>query len=300
MKRIFIFLLIATFTLASGAQPTTIQVPVAAGTDDADESVEDNLWVNPGDMSLDNDELEMIYDDNVLRLCHVKVGIRFANVTVPQGATIIKAYIQFTCKQTTSDVVSLTIHGQNSNNATPFTDISGNISARPLTTSSINWMPLGWYNADEAGIDQRTPSLVNIVQEIVNRPQWASGSAMAFIVSGSGDSRTAYSYDSDASKAALLVIQYSGVGIEENNFPIKALITPNPVADYLTLLTRDLDNTGLEFFIFDVSGKQIKSLIPKNLTEGEYRFDISDLSPGMYFLNIKNAQGGKTLKFIKK
>ncbi len=59
-----------------------------------------------------------------------------------------------------------------------------------------------------AGPDQRTPSLVALVQEIVDRPGWVEGNGMAFIISGSG-TRVAEAVDGDPAAAPLLHIEYS-------------------------------------------------------------------------------------------
>ena len=53
-----------------------------------------------------------------------------------------------------------------------------------------------------------TPDLSGIVQEIVNRPSWSSGNAMAFIIEGSGH-RTADAYDGSSGQAPLLHVAYT-------------------------------------------------------------------------------------------
>ena len=296
MKKVFTLLfLLSGYILI--AQPTTLQIPVSSSADDAEECVEDNLWVNPGDMLLDNSELEMVYDDNVLRLCHVKVGLRFVNVTIPQGATIYNAYVQFTCKQVSTDVVNLTVNGQNSNNPAPFTDASGNISARPLTSASVNWVPMGWYTEDEAGTDQRTPSLVPVIQEIVNRSGWVSGNALALIVSGSGDSRAAYAYDGDPAKSAVLYVQYSGVGMNENNLLESSVIWPVPASSQLNLSMPAFLDQDTEFRIYNQLGAEQQNLYWVHNGAGQYSFDISSLSAGFYFLNIRTSSSAATLRF---
>ncbi len=56
-------------------------------------------------------------------------------------------------------------------------------------------------------MDQRTPDLKSIVQEIVDRAGWAQNNSMAFIITGTGK-RTARAYDVSATKAPKLVITY--------------------------------------------------------------------------------------------
>jgi hypothetical protein len=47
-----------------------------------------------------------------------------------------------------------------------------------------------------------------VIQEIVSRPGWVSGNALALIVTGSGK-RTAESFNGDAAGAALLHVEYT-------------------------------------------------------------------------------------------
>jgi hypothetical protein len=82
-----------------------------------------------------------------------------------------------------------------------------NISSRPRTTATVAWAPAPWTTVNEAGANQRTPTLATIVQEIVSRPGWASGNAMAFVITGTG-TRTASAFDDGAALAAKLIVNY--------------------------------------------------------------------------------------------
>jgi hypothetical protein len=46
-----------------------------------------------------------------------------------------------------------------------------------------------------------------VIQEIVNRPGWASGNSLVLLITGSG-TRTAEAYDGDPSGAPLLKVTY--------------------------------------------------------------------------------------------
>ena len=56
--------------------------------------------------------------------------------------------------------------------------------------------------------DQRTPNFASVVQEVVDRPGWASGNAMVVIITGSGK-RVAEAYEGDVSGAPHLYIEYT-------------------------------------------------------------------------------------------
>jgi len=136
------------------------------------------------------------------------VGMRFAGLTIPPGATIKTAYLQFKVDETNSEATSLTIQGQAIDTAPTFTTATRNISLRPKTTAAVPWTPLAWTTLDEAGPAQRTPDLYSVLQEIVNRPGWVGGNAVVLIITGTGK-RVAKAYDEDHAGAPLLHVEYS-------------------------------------------------------------------------------------------
>lgn len=100
------------------------------------------------------------------------VGLRFTNVSIPRGATITHASIQFTSKDDRSDPSSLTIFGQDSDDAALFDSaISGDISTRPKTSSALTWTIPAWSTGQRSAA-QQTPNIASVVQEIVNRSGW--------------------------------------------------------------------------------------------------------------------------------
>jgi hypothetical protein len=153
----------------------TLDVSLAVDDDDAEEA-------SGGGMDLGSSDLELVEDATVQQ-----VGVRFQNITIPQGATITNAYIQFTADETDSGATSLTIYGEDIDNAPIFENIANNISSRTKTTASVAWNSIpAWDLVDEQGPDQKTPDLSSIVQEIVNIGTWSSGNSIAFIFTGSG------------------------------------------------------------------------------------------------------------------
>ena len=128
------------------------------------------------------------------------MGVRFAGVDIPAGAIIQNAWIQFTANSATTDATSLTVQAEAINNAPTFTTATSSISTRTKTTAAVAWAPASWNNADEGGPEQHTPDLASVVQEVVDRPGWAEGNAMAFIITGSGK-RMAKSYERDLNGA---------------------------------------------------------------------------------------------------
>ena len=152
-----------------------------------DDAEEDNAGGGLGGMYLNSSDLELVYESGGSSSRQV-VGVRFDNVTIPNGATIVDAYIQFTCDETDYTNGTVTIEGQAADDPGSFTSANFNISSRARTTANTTWNNNTFVRTvGAAGVGQRTPSLVNIVDELVNRPGWADGNAMAFIIEGTGE-----------------------------------------------------------------------------------------------------------------
>ena len=181
---------------------TTVDNRVAAASDDAEENA-------TGSVSTTSSDLELVYDGS-----NQVVGLRFANLAIPRNASILSAYIQF--------------QGEAIDNAATFVVVNSNISTRARTTASASWAPAAWSLAGETGLNQRTPSLAPIVQEIVNRGGWASGNALAILFSGTGH-RTARAYDGVAAAAPLLHIEYSSGAPTATSTPVPPTATNTPV-----------------------------------------------------------------------
>jgi uncharacterized repeat protein (TIGR01451 family) len=200
--------LTADLSLASG----TLDVRIAASSDDAEEAGPDATGSHsPGDMYPTSSDLELTTDNDTSAGYSdgtQKIGLRFNNLNVPQGASITNASLIFRAvaadsPNTNDGATNLTIRGQAADNPTTFTGAAWNITNRITTTASVAWSPAAWT----AGVDYSTPDLSAVVQEIVNRPGWASGNSMVFIIAGSG-SRSADSHDGSPSTAPLLHIEW--------------------------------------------------------------------------------------------
>ncbi|KKM70339.1 hypothetical protein LCGC14_1441740, partial [marine sediment metagenome] len=157
--------------------------------------------------------------------------MRFNGVIIPQGATITNAYIQFQVDETDSGATYLTIEGQNIGNAPTFSSSSGNISSRARTTASVSWNPVPWTSTGQADLDQQTPDITSVIQEIINRLDWFEGNSLVIIITGTGK-RVAESRNGSSSGAPLLHVEYD-TGPVVNRAPSvdagpdQAVILPN-------------------------------------------------------------------------
>ena len=197
--------------LPAATQTTTLSIPINLDSDDAEEKPDGKVIIRSTDLDLVRSGGEQT------------VGLRFNGVSIPQNATIVDAYIQFNAHGLHSEATSLTLAGEATDNAATFVNnIAGNISTRPRTTASVSW-PLipAWTVIGEADLDQRTPDLTPIIQEIVNRTNWVSNNSLAMIITGTGK-REAHSFEANALAAPMLFVEFSN---EAGNQPPTASIT---------------------------------------------------------------------------
>lgn len=218
--------------------PTVVlEIPVMTSSDDAEEK-------SSGSMRLTSSDLELV-DDNGLQ----SVGIRFSSVTIPSGAVIVDAYLQFTTdSESFIDPCSLMIYGESNANPSTFVDEDGNISSRTKTSESQNWMPAQWTSIGASGSAQRTPSLNNIITEISQQSDYNSGNAMVFIIEGVGR-RRASSFDGEPAGAPTLNISYAfpcfdddfdGICNQDDTCPSSPLVQGEACNDNNELTYNDL------------------------------------------------------------
>lgn len=176
----------------------SVTAQVSAGNNDAEETI------SSGSVTTTSNDLEF-GEDNGAGGTPLATGMRFTGVSIPDGAIITSAYIQFTSDGNQSGSTSLVIRGEDADTSAAFTTGTGNITNRADTTASVNWNPAAWSD-NESGADTQTPDLSTIVQEIVDRPGWDDDS-MSFVITGTGY-RDAQSYDQDPATAPQLFITY--------------------------------------------------------------------------------------------
>ncbi len=176
----------------------TLDIRVADVADDAEE--------NGGTVTLNENDLDLGQKD--------AVGIRFQNVTIPQGSEITRAYIQFTADVVSAGATSLTFYTEKQNHAPAFMAMATNITSRDISGATVDWINVPvWGSASETGVVHQSPDLSEIVEAVVKRAGWVEGNAIVFVVKGSGH-RVATGYQYDAGKAPLLHVEYAAGAID--------------------------------------------------------------------------------------
>ncbi|MFT4598626.1 MAG: hypothetical protein ACI9WM_000875 [Arenicella sp.] len=87
-------------------------------------------------------------------------------------------------------------------------------------------------------------------------------------------------------------VNISTLGIEEQMSNINLSIYPNPVINKLTIENKELEINSIS--ILNTSGKVVKTI-----TENNNMIDVSNLTNGMYLLQISTDNGLVSTKFIK-
>lgn len=188
--------LVVEYTPVETESVTEIIATVSQSIDDLEEN-------SLGNTSKSSSDLELITDGGEQQV----VGIRFSQVNLPQDAEIVDARIQFQADETDEVYTTLTISAELTDDAMQYQSGLYNISNREQTNAQVLWEVNSWNTALEAGASQRTPNLVDVINEIQSMPNWQSGNAMMFIIQGQGK-RVATSYDNNPAAAPKLIIQY--------------------------------------------------------------------------------------------
>jgi hypothetical protein len=181
---------------AGGAGVVVLDLAVSQPSDDAEECMAS------GDMNLHSSDLELGEEQNGWGA--QMVGIRFQQVTIPYASTILSARLDLVVNESGGGPTDLVIHGHASGQAFPFLNVSTDLTARDLTTASVDWTSVPAW--DQLGATQSSPELRTIVQELVDEQGWQAQS-LVLLIKGTGR-RTAVAFNGSANDAPSLHIEY--------------------------------------------------------------------------------------------
>ncbi len=127
---------------------------ISSTNDDAEEKASN------GDIDLNSSDLELTYDSNsILPGFGQVIGLRFTGVDIPNGATVVNAYIQFTTDETDDETTVLNIKGEKVGYAGAFNSTDYDISSRSTTGAAVQWIVPAWSTVGAAQSTQRTPNI---------------------------------------------------------------------------------------------------------------------------------------------
>jgi hypothetical protein len=181
--------------------PATPQICTSTYVQDGADDVEQSEIT--GTVYIDGLDLELTKDLSKDR--NQVVGVRFQQVTIPPGATILAAMLEFYNRKEHDEPTSLLIQGVAADHASPFGTKPFAVSAMSQTVAAVPWNDVvPWLNL---GYPEPSPDVSAILQELVDRPGWQSGNAVSLILTGSGV-RTTYSYEDNPDRAVGLTFRY--------------------------------------------------------------------------------------------
>jgi hypothetical protein len=220
-------------------------LPVVDSRDDAEESAD-------GVVSLTSTDLELTFDD-----AEQIVGLRYQNVPLQPGSEIKRAHIQFQVDESTSEPTTLEIRGHDIDHAPAFGTNNHDLSVRANTEAVVAWRPRPWLDNSTPGPDHQTPDLTSIVTEILQRPGWQVGNAMAFLIRGSGK-RVATAADGGRKGFPKLVIETRDGDDTPGAEDAVAEVKPRPHLVRLVFADPNIDaSPGSRRFDVFVQGKAI-------------------------------------------
>lgn len=230
-----------------------------------------------------------------------KVGMRFDDLRIPQGATITSASVEFVSHDTNSSPTSANIVGHDADDSPVFTTSNGNISARSTTSANVSWTPSNWNvnSIQSIGEKYQTTDISTIVQEIVDRSGWCGGNALSVILEGTG-LREAVSFDQTAKQAPLLKVSYDATSISSTGgctvADMQASIATGSDDTEENLSSGSITTTSSDLEMpYDGSNKQLVGLrfrgllIPRNatITSAKLTFEVDESASGSSSMYIQ-------------
>ncbi|MHC4585726.1 MAG: hypothetical protein ACYS3N_14445, partial [Planctomycetota bacterium] len=195
-RKLILFVLVLSMVAANVTfGGNVMEIGITNGNDSVEEESSGNMYMTSSDLELPDGQV---------------IGLRYLNVELPQGATIIEAYIVFTVDELEGDEpANLIIQGELVPDAPPFEAVDGYLRNRTTTNAVTKWSP---EHYPTAGVKVQTSDIAAVIQELIDQDGWASGNALAIIISDDPDNpsvglRTVVSSTGD--RGGVLHIEYS-------------------------------------------------------------------------------------------
>jgi hypothetical protein len=150
-------------------------------------------------------------DSNTSSSARFNGGFFFNNITIPQAATIDAAYTTIVCISTNSDDPNINIRANDVDNAVDFTS-DADVTTRLNSASTSNYTE---WSTTSIGISSvNSPSIIDVIQEVIDRSGWSSGNDMVITFEGKDDASYNFrpeSYEQSTSDCAKLHIEYTAI-----------------------------------------------------------------------------------------
>jgi len=162
-----------------------IEKYIAVSNDDGEDHVAYAGQADDGAESRGSSDLEMPWEDSLKSGSYQVIGMRFVDIQIPKGSTVINAYVQFTgdSEKLTGGPVNLIVNGLLQ--ADPAGLSSGEnfyTERNPKTTAQVAWSNIPNWTSGQATDASTTPNIANVIQEIIDQDDWAGGNALMIFV----------------------------------------------------------------------------------------------------------------------
>ena len=158
----------------------------------------------------------------------VMVGLRFADLDIPRGASIKHAYIQFEgAARHSLESTLMRIEGELSADAPDLSNMTADVSTRTPTLANAVWKTQGWEQWSH-DFPERTPDLSQIVGELISQDGWRRGNALSFLISreysGNPNRRPGTTHLADSKPVLVVQYDFQCAGGEEcpSDLPVNA------------------------------------------------------------------------------
>ncbi|MEK7269779.1 MAG: PKD domain-containing protein, partial [Planctomycetota bacterium] len=194
-------------------------------------------------------------DHDLWSAAEPKQAYRFAGCPIPPRATVLEASIQFYPSGSTniSKAANGYAVGEASGNAPAWTGVTNEITSAPKTAATVTIQNVPAWTAS---VHNTLADVAPIVQELVNRADYASGNAVKIFLVGTvlGEYRQAKTYEGNAANAPRLVLRWSDSAPPPLNVAPVADVTASPTSGTVPLdvsfggsLSSDSDGTIVEY-----------------------------------------------------
>lgn len=192
---------------------------VAAGADDAHET-------DDGSTAFSSNAATVIMNANSSGASRLNGGFRFDGIAIAKDATIQHVRLQLYVVGSGDPLI--TVSAQDADDPVNFSDdadVTTRVGSRTTATVAVSETGVGpgWYLIGPTTTEKNAGThLIAVIQEIVDRGDWATGEALVILCeggAGSSKSFSATSYDGDSSLAAKLTIT---VGAADPIDPVEA------------------------------------------------------------------------------
>jgi len=222
-------------------------------------------------------------------------GFHFGQLPVPQGSQILSARLNLHSWRSGDTDIAIEYSGEASDDSTEFTNDRYDLSGRPKTETTVFDRPNTWQ--DDAY--NSSPDLSAVLQEIVDRPGWRSGSALNLFLTDRNSSgyRRVSVFEQDPMKTAVLTIEYcldESEPDDDDTVPPEIWIT-DPKADsiyYTSKQTLNLSGSAEDDTeVVEVSWESDRG--GEELAQGTYEWSVDAimLRAGTNYITVKAVDG---------